>query len=81
MALIDRNFVLLNNTLQTSINNINGLNMNNVGEIELQEGVINNEVDEENIRNNNHQNRNVNPNNDNRNNGGLEERLLNNNQN
>ena len=81
MALIDRNFVLLNNTLQTSINNINGLNMNNVGEIELQEGVINNNYDEENGRNNNNnQNRNPNQNNNNRNanNVGLEERLLNN---
>ena len=55
--------------------------MNNVGEIELQEGVINNNYDEENGRNNNNnQNRNPNQNNNNRNanNVGLEERLLNN---
>jgi len=39
MALIDRNYLLLNATLQVSLNNINALNMNNAGEIELEEGV------------------------------------------
>jgi len=82
MSLVDRNFLLLNSTLQMSVNDINVLNMNNFGEIELQEGVNNNQAQGD-AGNNNDQgaagnNRNNN-NNGNANNAGagLEERLLN----
>ena len=52
MSLIDRNYILLNSTLQLSVNDLNVLNMNNSGEIELQEGIQNNN-NREVIQNNN----------------------------